>query len=73
MWFAALGGNINQNEYLIMLLAKLFSNSKTTLTLIKHNPFPNKPPSYIKIEKYIYHYTDPEEFEKTGKYWKREL
>merc|ERR1711990_465063 len=56
----------------ITFVSKLFSNSPAALTLVKHNPFPSTPPNFIRIEKWLYHFTTPEERAETGHYWKRD-
>lgn len=54
-------------------LVKLLQNSPSVLKLIRQNPFPNKPPRYIRALQYDYEYTSYEEKSKTGHWWKREL
>jgi hypothetical protein len=66
MWFAALGNNINQEPWLINLVAKLFSNSPSALTLFRGNPFPDKPPNWLRILSYKYHFTNHKERNETG-------
>jgi hypothetical protein len=41
------------------------------LSLLRSNPFPDKPPKYIRAELYEYHFTNPEEHKKTGAWWTR--
>ena len=53
MWFAALS-DINHQPWLINGLGRLFSNSESVLALMKNDPFPGKPPNYIRIKKYNY-------------------
>lgn len=36
---------------------RLYYNSPAALTLFINNPFPNKPPDYIRIESYLYNFT----------------
>lgn len=71
LWFAALRPRIHTEEWLINFVHKLFEDSKPTLSLVSNNPFEGKPPNFIRIIKYIYAFTTPEEFNKTGNYWKR--
>lgn len=61
MWFAALGDNISNELWLIHMLKKLFKNSPSILTLIKHNPFPANGPNYLRIQKYKYWFTNTTE------------
>lgn len=65
MWFAALGNNVNQEPWLIILLDKFFRNSPSVMSLIRTNPFRlTRPPNYLRIEKYDYYFTDQEEHDR---------
>ncbi|XP_072179085.1 lipase maturation factor 2-like [Diadema setosum] len=57
MWFAALG-SYQHNPWFLNLVFRLLNNEPTVLDLIKHNPFPEKPPKYIRATLYHYHFTD---------------
>lgn len=65
MWFTALGDNIKKEDWLINLLAKLFSNSPSALTLFRGNPFPEKPPNWIRIMSYKYNFTNQKDCNET--------
>lgn len=58
MWFAALG-TYHQNPWLMSLAYRLLRGQPEILTLMNNveNPFPEKPPRYIKASLYRYHYT----------------
>jgi len=56
MWFAALG-YYNQNHWFIVMLYRLLDNEPTVLNLIQKNPFPDRPPKYIKAQLFTYHYS----------------
>jgi hypothetical protein len=43
------------------------------LALLERNPFPNKPPRYIRAELYDYHFTTIAERRSTGAWWNRKL
>ena len=47
--------NINQQPWLINMLGRLFSNSKSVNKLLRHNPFEASPPHYLRIR--ADHYT----------------
>ena len=66
IWFAAME-RPEQNEWLHHLIWKFLHNDKGALSLISYNPFPHKPPKWIRVDHYIY------QFEKPGKknVWKR--
>jgi predicted DCC family thiol-disulfide oxidoreductase YuxK len=72
MWFAALG-DYRQNQWFGNLCARLLQGSPEALALLKTNPFPDKPPRYIRAEFYDYRFTDFAERRATGAWWKREL
>jgi hypothetical protein len=58
MWFSALSPNLAPNNtYLYSFLFRILNGSKSVLSLLKHNPFPNAPPKYAKISKQIYQFT----------------
>ncbi|XP_074660631.1 lipase maturation factor 2-like isoform X2 [Tubulanus polymorphus] len=56
MWFAALG-NYQHNPWFINLVYRLLTGQKEVIELLEKNPFPNKPPIYMKATLYKYHYT----------------
>jgi hypothetical protein len=54
-------------------MAKLLQNDPRTLSLIAENPFPGKPPRFVRALLYEYRFTTPEEHRRTGNWWSREL
>lgn len=54
-------------------LIKLLQGSPPVLKLLKHNPFPDKPPLLVRALIYDYEFTSFEERAKTGNWWKRQL
>jgi hypothetical protein len=72
MWFAALG-NVQQNSWFANFCERLLQGSPDVLALLAKNPFPDKPPHYIRAEFYDYHFTTFAERRTTGAWWKREL
>jgi predicted DCC family thiol-disulfide oxidoreductase YuxK len=71
MWFAALG-TINQNPWMLSFIHGLLLNSPAIVGLLEYNPFPDKPPLYVRGLFYRYRFTTPEEKAKTGAWWERE-
>jgi predicted DCC family thiol-disulfide oxidoreductase YuxK len=71
MWFAALE-NCQQNPWLVNFCVRLLQGSPEVLALMDHNPFPNKPPVFIRARLYDYHFTNIDERRATGAWWKRE-
>lgn len=62
MWFAALG-TYHQNPWLMSLTYRLLSGQPEVLQLLdaSRNPFPSKPPRYLKASLYHYRYTSWEQ------------
>ncbi len=71
MWFAALG-NYRQNPWFVSLTRQLLENNPDVTRLLAHNPFPDKPPLYVRSTLYDYHFTTLAEHRATGAWWKRE-
>ena len=70
MWFAAMS-SYREHTWFVTFLYKVLQNDRPTLSLLRSNPFPDKPPKYIRAELYEYHFTNPEEHKKTGAWWTR--
>jgi hypothetical protein len=49
----------------------LLHNDPGTLSLLANNPFPDKPPRFIRAQLYRYRFTQPGN--PTGAWWDREL
>lgn len=69
MWFAAMD-TPNQYPWTLHLAWKLLHNDPGALSLFGGNPFPDKPPRYIRAELYRYQFAPPGNPE--GNWWKRE-
>lgn len=72
MWFAALS-DYHQNPWFGNFCVRLLQGSPEVLGLLAKNPFPDKPPHYIRAELYNYQFTSSAERHATGAWWKREL
>ena len=72
MWFAALG-NYQQNPWFENFCERLLQGSPEVLAFLQKNPFPEKPPRFIRAEFYDYHFTNFAEHRATGAWWKREF
>lgn len=72
MWFAALSNSPRRHPWFQSLVTKLLQNDENTIKLLKENPFPDKPPVYIRARLFRFEYTNFEERKKTGDWWKRE-
>jgi hypothetical protein len=71
MWFAAMS-RYEQQPWFINFVAKLLDGDADTLGLLRANPFPERPPRYVRAQLYEYHFTTPAERRATGRWWKRE-
>lgn len=70
MWFAAMG-SVQQYPWTIHLVWKLLHNDPVALSLFASNPFPDKPPHYIRAVLYLYQFAEPGNSE--GRYWNRQV
>ena len=68
MWFAAMGGP-NDYPWTLNLIWKLLHNDAGAVGLFRSNPFPQKPPLYIRAVWYRYQFVRPNS---QGQWWKRE-
>ena len=69
MWFVTL--HPRHVPWFVYFLEALLDNSPTATALLEHNPFPESPPRFIRVDAYQYHFTNFEEREKTGNWWNR--
>jgi hypothetical protein len=72
MWFAALS-DYSTNPWFLMLGRRLLEGSPEVLALLETNPFPERPPRYVRAQLYEYRFTDLEMRRATGAWWRREL
>src|SRR6059058_497938 len=71
MWFAALESP-RENPWFLGLIVRLLQGSQDVNRLLAHNPFPGKPPSYVRAMFYRYRFTTVIELRQTGAWWKRQ-
>jgi len=71
MWFAALG-DYRGNPWFVNLLVRLAQGAPEVLSLLENNPFPQKPPRYLRAVLFEYHFTDFATRHATGDWWRRE-
>lgn len=72
MWFAALG-DYRRNPWVTNFMVALGEGSENVLALLEHNPFPERPPKYLRAVLYNYRFTDPDTRTASGQWWTREL
>jgi hypothetical protein len=66
MWFAGLS-RADRQPWIFNLVYKLLSGDAAVLSLLRHNPFPDAPPSYVRASLYQYEFTG---FGEAG-WWRR--
>ena len=71
MWFAALESP-RENPWFFWLIVRLLQESHDVNGLLAHNPFPDRPPRYIRAMFYRYRFTTLSERRQTGGWWKRQ-
>jgi Lipase maturation factor len=72
MWFAALRPGY-ADRWLVQLVRRLLVNDPASLRLLRHNPFPDRPPAMLRARLYRYRFTSRAERRATGAWWHREL
>ncbi|QNS02927.1 lipase maturation factor family protein [Streptomyces xanthii] len=70
MWFAALSPAYAR-PWFGPLVERLLDNDRDTLRLLRHNPFPDTPPAYVRARVFRYRYTTWRELRETGAWWER--
>ncbi len=71
MWFAAMT-TWRSYPWVLNFADKLLHNDAQTLRQIGDNPFPDRPPRFVRATMYAYRFTTPEEKKRTGDWWVRE-
>jgi len=72
MWFAALD-DAQRLPWFSRFLERLLEDEPSVTALLERNPFPDKPPRFIRAQFYDYHFTNVAERRATGAWWKREF
>ena len=70
MWFAAISSRYAQG-WIGPFLLRLLQNDAATLRLLRHNPFPDSPPRYVRAQLYRYRFTTREELLRERVWWHR--
>ncbi len=71
MWFAALSPQDNAH-WLFSLAEHVLEDNTTILALLGRDPFPDRPPRFVRFLMYRYRFSTPQE-EIDGRWWDREL
>lgn len=72
LWFASLG-DWQQNDIVPRTEQRLLTNSPDVLHLFAGNPFPAKPPKYVRAVLWQYWFTSMKEKHDKGDWWRRKL
>jgi len=70
LWFAALEPP-EANPWVEKLCELLLRGDSAVLGLFSRNPFPARPPTYVRVVRYRYDFTDARERAQTGNWWRR--
>ena len=81
IWFlpftvAIIGGSIRVSRYDVWFLRfvqRLLTGDSAILGLMGKNPFPERPPAFVRALFYRYRYTDWQQKRETGAWWTRQL
>jgi hypothetical protein len=72
MWFAAMGPAQNE-PWLSVFIVKLLEGDNGVAGLLASNPFPDRPPRWVRARLYRYTFTTRAERKASGRWWNREL
>jgi len=72
MWFAAISPHYAY-PWLRPFMLRLLQNDPATLRLLRHNPFPESPPRYVRAQLYRYRFTTAAELRRDHAWWDRTL
>ncbi|MFJ9605081.1 lipase maturation factor family protein [Kitasatospora sp. NPDC101176] len=70
MWFAAISPAYAR-PWFLPFVARLLAGDPATLRLLRHNPFPDAPPTHVRATLHLYRFTDWRELRRTGAWWHR--
>jgi lipase maturation factor 1 len=70
MWFASLA-SAEENPWFLWFVQRLLEGSPPVLKLLETNPFPDRPPRYVRAVLYDYRFTDADERRADGNWWRR--
>ncbi|MER7519477.1 lipase maturation factor family protein [Streptomyces sp. NPDC126499] len=72
MWFAALSPAYAR-DWFGPFVERLLAGDRDTLRLLRHNPFPDAPPTHVRARLYRYRFTTWHELRTTRAWWHRTL
>ena len=68
--FAAISPTYGR-QWFAGLLERLLRGDAATLKLLRHNPFPESPPIYVRAQMFRYRYSTPSELRHDRVWWHR--
>jgi hypothetical protein len=71
MWFAAMG-SAQDEPWFSGVILHLLQGDRELLGLLRVNPFPDRPPQWVRARLYRYRFTTRAEHSATGLWWHRE-
>ncbi|MFB7644189.1 lipase maturation factor family protein [Streptomyces sp. NPDC056084] len=71
LWFLALSPSYG-SSWFGAFVERLLVNDPDTVRLLRHNPFPETPPVFIRARVWRYRFTTWQELRRTGAWWHRE-
>jgi hypothetical protein len=70
MWFAAMESPF-RHQWFVAFVVKLLEGDRPTLSLLRHNPFPDRPPIAIRANLYRYRFSTFAEWRRERVWWIR--
>jgi lipase maturation factor 1 len=73
MWFEALNRRHDPPSYWFQcFVRRLLEGEPSVLALLESDPFPGRPPRFIRVIRFDYEFTTPAERAATGNWWRRQ-
>ncbi len=70
VWFVPL--HPRHVSWFDQFLRALLDNSADVTALLKHNPFTDQPPRFVRVTAWHYRFSSPQQREMTGNWWQRD-
>jgi hypothetical protein len=62
-----------RRQWFPAFIGKLLEGDEKVRNLLREDPFDGEAPTHVRVRRYRYEYTTPEERRETGNWWKREV
>ena len=72
LWFAAMD-TPRRNPWFVRFMVRILEERPAVISVFEHNPFPDKPPRYVRAQLYNYRFASRAEKGNEDMYWKRDL